>query len=97
LGLMPCRQPVGRMLAKRRKNRRVVAVSTLETIVEELKALPPPKLEEAADYIHHLRETTRDERLAALERTAGVWSGPDGEAIERAIEEGCGKIDPRDW
>jgi hypothetical protein len=24
-------------------------------------------------------------------------SGPEGEAIERAIEEGCERIDPRDW
>ena len=35
-------------------------------IVEDLKTLPPPKLEEAASYIHRLRETTRAERLAAL-------------------------------
>ncbi len=72
-------------------------MSTLETIVEELRTLPPPKLAEAASYIHRLRETTREERLAALERTAGVWSGPEGEAIEKAIEEGCERIDPRDW
>ena len=72
-------------------------MSTLETIVEELKALPPPKLADAAGYIHRLREATQAERLAALERTAGVWSGPEGEAIEKAIEEGCERIDPRDW
>jgi hypothetical protein len=72
-------------------------MSTVEMIVEDLKTLPPPKLEEAASYIHRLRETTRAERLAALERTAGVWSGPEGAAIEKAIEEGCERIDPRDW
>ncbi|MGH7945004.1 MAG: hypothetical protein ACREH8_18580 [Opitutaceae bacterium] len=72
-------------------------MSTLETIVEELKTLPPPKLEEAADYIHRLKEATHAERLAALERSAGLWSGPEGEAIEKAIEEGCERIDPRDW
>jgi len=72
-------------------------MSTLETIVAELRGLPPPKLEEAASYIHRLRESTQTERLAALERTAGVWRGPEGEALEKAIEEGCERIDPRDW
>jgi hypothetical protein len=72
-------------------------MSTLETIVAELKALPPPKLAEAAHFIHHLRETSREERLAILRETSGAWSGPDGEAIEKAIEEGCEKVDPRDW
>jgi len=72
-------------------------MSTLEIIVEDLKLLPPPKLAEAAGYIHRLREASHAERLAALERTAGVWSGPEGEAIEKAIEEGCERIDPRDW
>jgi hypothetical protein len=72
-------------------------MSTLEIIVAELRGLPLPKLEEAASYIHRLRESTQIERLAALERTAGVWSGPEGEAIEKAIEEGCERIDPRDW
>lgn len=72
-------------------------MSTLETIVEELRTLPPPKLEEVARYIRRLRETTHAERLAALERTAGVWSSPAGAAIDKAIEEGCERIDPPDW
>ena len=76
---------------------RFTAMSTLEIIVEDLKKLPPPKLAEAAGFIHRLREASHAERLAALERSAGLWSGPEGEAIEKAIEEGCGKIDPRDW
>lgn len=69
-------------------------MSTLETIVEELKTLPPLKLEEAATLIHGLKEATHAERLAALERSAGLWSGPEGEAIEKAIEEGCERIEP---
>ncbi len=72
-------------------------MSTLEAIVEELRTLPPPKLAEAAGFIHRLRETTREEQLAILRETSGVWSEPDGEAIEKAIEEGCAKVDPRDW
>ena len=72
-------------------------MSTLETIVEELRTLPAPKLEEATALIHRLKETGRVEHLAILRETAGVWSGPEGEAIEKAIEEGCEKIDAREW
>ncbi len=72
-------------------------MSTLETIVEELRTLPPPKLEEAASYIHGLREATRAERLAALERSAGILTDAEGAELERVIEEGCEKIDARDW
>jgi hypothetical protein len=72
-------------------------MSTMESIVEELKTLPPTKLEEAATYIHRLMETNRAERLTILRETSGAWSGPDGEVIERAIEEGCERVDPRDW
>ena len=72
-------------------------MSTLEMIVEELKTLPPPKLEEAAALIHGLRKVSRAEQLAILRETSGVWSGPEGEAIEKAIEEHCERIDPHDW
>ncbi|HUG09400.1 MAG TPA: hypothetical protein VMM36_00205 [Opitutaceae bacterium] len=72
-------------------------MSTLEAIVEDLRTLPPAKLEEVAGYVHRLREATSADQLAILRETSGVWSGPDGEAIEKAIEEGCERIDPRDW
>ncbi len=66
-------------------------------IVEELKTLPPPKLEEAAALIHGLRETSRAERLAALRRSASILSPADGAELERIIEENCERIDPREW
>jgi len=72
-------------------------MSTLEAIVEELRTLPAPKLEEAAALIHRLKEAGRVEHLAILRETAGAWSGPEGEAIEKAIDEGCEKFDARDW
>lgn len=72
-------------------------MSTLEMIVAELKTLPPPKLEEAAGYIHRLHETTREERLAALERSAEILSDEEGAELERVIEDGCEKVDARDW
>lgn len=72
-------------------------MSTLERIVEELKTLPPPKLEEAAALIHGLREHTRADRLAALRRSASILSPADGEELERIIAENCERIDPREW
>ena len=72
-------------------------MSTLESIVEDLRALPPPRLEEAAALIQHLRDKTRGERLAALERSAGMLSDEEGAELERVITEGCEKIDARDW
>ena len=69
----------------------------METIVEELKALPPPKLEEAAALIHGLRAKTRAERLVALRRSASILSEADGVELERIIEENCERVDPRDW
>lgn len=72
-------------------------MSILEVIVEELKTLSPTKLEEAAALIHGLREKSHSERLAALRRSASILSAADGAELERAIEEGCEKIDARDW
>jgi hypothetical protein len=72
-------------------------VSTLEIIIEDLKALPTPKLAEAAAYIHRLRETSRADRSAVLRATSGSWSSEDADLIEKAIQEDCEKIDARDW
>ena len=68
-------------------------MSTLEIIVEDLKALPTPKLEEAADYIHRLREASRSERLAVIERSAGILTEAEGAELERIITEGCEKAE----
>ena len=72
-------------------------MSTLEMIVEELKTLPPPKLEEAATLIHRLRDDARTERRAALRRSASILSEADGAELERIIGENCERIDPREW
>jgi hypothetical protein len=72
-------------------------VSTLEIIVEDLKALPTPKLAEVAAYVHRLREISREERLSAIERSAGILSETEGAELDRIIKEGCEKIDARDW
>jgi len=72
-------------------------VSTLEIIVEDLKSLSTPKLEEAAAYIHRLRETSRDDRMAILRETTGAFLPEDADTIEKTINENCEKIDARDW
>ena len=72
-------------------------MSTLEIIVEDLKALPTPKLAEVAAYVHRLRETSHAERLSAIERSAEILSATEGAELARIIEEGCEKIDGRDW
>jgi hypothetical protein len=72
-------------------------VSKLETIVEELKTLPPDGLDSAADYIHRLKTISRADRLSIVERTAGSLTPQEGDELARIIEEGCERIDERDW
>ena len=72
-------------------------VSKLETIVEELKTLPPDRLDSAADYIHKLKTISRAARIAIIERTAGSLTEEEGDERARIINEGCEQIDGRDW
>jgi hypothetical protein len=72
-------------------------VSELEMIVEELKTLPPQKLQDAAGYIHRLSEIGRAHRRAALERAYGCLSEEDAMEMEKVIEANCERIDARDW
>lgn len=72
-------------------------MSTLEIIVEDLKALPTPKLAEVAAYVHGLREVNRKDRLSAIERSAEILSDTEGAELDRIIKEGCEKVDARDW
>jgi hypothetical protein len=72
-------------------------VSPLENIVEDLKALPPDRLELAADYIRRLTPVSPAEREAALARTFGCLSPDEADELERIIEEGCEQINERAW
>jgi hypothetical protein len=74
-----------------------VVVSPLENIVEDLKALPPDRLELAADYIRRLTPVSPAEREAALARTFGCLSPDEADELERIIEEGCEQINERAW
>lgn len=66
-----------------------MVVNLLEAIIEDLKSLPPDKLEGAADFIQRLKHISQEERQAILARTAGSLSREDADEIEKAIEEGC--------
>ncbi len=72
-------------------------MSTLEIILEDLRSLPTPKLEEAADYIHRLRQASVADRVAILRETSGAIRPEEADAIEKAINEDCGEVDARDW
>ena len=72
-------------------------VSPLEHICEDLKTLPPDKLEMAAKYIRRLKPISQAERDAALARTFGCLSSEEADELERVIEEGCEQINERAW
>ena len=73
------------------------AMSTLEVTVEELKSLPPAKLEEAAGYIHRLKLASVEPQRGALERSFGCLTAAEGEELERAIAANCERIDASQW
>jgi hypothetical protein len=72
-------------------------VSRLETIVEDLKSLPPEKLAVAADFIRRLMPVSQEERQVALDRTFGCLSPQEADELERAIEEGCEQVNEHGW
>jgi hypothetical protein len=72
-------------------------VSPLDSIFEDLKALPPARLEVAADLVHRLKRISEEESQAIFTRTAGALSAEEADELERVIEEGCENIDEHGW
>jgi hypothetical protein len=72
-------------------------MSALETIVEELKTLPPKKFAAAADYVHRLKETSATERRLALDRAYGCLTESEADALAAAIHDNCERIDAGQW
>jgi hypothetical protein len=72
-------------------------VSKLDAIFEDLKGLLPDQLDSAADYIHRLKTISHAERVAIIDRTSGSLTKEEGDERARIIEEGCERIDERDW
>lgn len=69
------------------------AMSSIDAIVEELKILPP---EQAAIYIHRLRQASQTERLEALRATAGALTAAEANYWAKAIED-CERVDESGW
>ena len=72
-------------------------VIPLEKIFEELKALPPDRLEMAASFIRRLKPISEAEREAALARTFGCLSPEEADEMQRVIEEVCEQINEHGW
>ena len=72
-------------------------MSKLETLVEELKTLPPAKLAAAADFIHSLKLSDAAIRKPALARAFGCLSSAEAAEMERAIAANCERIDASQW
>ena len=51
----------------------------------------------AADFVHRLKRISEEERQSILTRTAGAISPEEADDLERAIGEGCEKIDEHGW
>lgn len=68
-------------------------MSQIEMVVEELKQLPPAKLQRVADLVHRLHQTHRDERRRALAETAGCMTPAEADAFQQSIDEACERID----
>ena len=72
-------------------------MSPLDNIFEDLKALPPDRLEMAASFIRRLKPISHVEREAALARTFGCLSTAEADEMERVVEEGCDQINEHGW
>lgn len=72
-------------------------MSPLDNIVEDLRSLPPDRLEMAASFIRRLKPLSQEAREAALARTFGCLSPEEADEMERIIEEGCEQINERAW
>ena len=72
------------------------AMSPIDAIVEDLKILPPARLDEAAAYVHRLHHASQAERLDALRDTAGSLTAAEADDWDQAIED-CERIDESGW
>ena len=74
-----------------------IAVQLTLTASAFPQALPPARLEVAADFVHRLKRISEEERQAIFTRTAGALSPEEADELERVIEEGCEQIDEHGW
>lgn len=61
-------------------------MTVIESLIQDLRNLPRPKLVDVSRYVHNLSEPARRERLALLLQTDGVWNEQDGQAFGLALD-----------
>jgi hypothetical protein len=72
-------------------------MSVIESIIRDLRDLPPEKLVEVAHYVHVLNPKSHERRRAALLATAGCMPDEGGEDFERAVRAEADRIDCGCW
>lgn len=92
----PTRRQLGRLEKPIKERYGTGTMTALEKVIEDLKTLPPNRLEKAALYVHALTESEKKRRSELLEATAGCLPRELGESFEKAIED-CERVDERDW
>jgi hypothetical protein len=71
-------------------------VSVLESIVKDLESLPATRLVEVARYVSGLNPKRREERLRAIQATAGCMDDEAGANFERTVREEAERLDGHD-
>lgn len=71
-------------------------MSQIELIIEELKTLPQAKVDEAARFVHQLRENSYQSRQQAFASAFGCLSGEEADLFQKTIDEGCERIESAD-
>ena len=72
-------------------------MTKLEAAIEELKSLPSDKLDEVFSYLHGLKADDHAKKVAALKASHGILTDEAAGEMEKAIVEGCERVDARDW
>lgn len=71
-------------------------MSSLESVILELKALPPAQFEQAASYIRHLRNALSARFTNQFRQTSGVITAEEANTWLEAIED-CERVDESNW
>jgi hypothetical protein len=69
-------------------------MTSLQTIMADLEALPATALQKVADFVHQMRDTAAADRQAAFDASFGCMTAVEADAFERIIEEGCERVEP---
>ena len=68
-------------------------MSAMETIVEDLKCLSNERVQEAVAFVHHLKESSVEQRRRAFRETFGCMTSQEADDFQRVIDEGCERIE----